>query len=79
MKHKAVLYVGFEDKKSLESAILTLKNENGEVGRAKANLTRKDKTIIINIVSEDATSLRAALNSYLRCIQVIENMRCING
>jgi tRNA threonylcarbamoyladenosine modification (KEOPS) complex Pcc1 subunit len=78
MKHELNLSVEFCDKKMLESAYQTLKNEKN-LGRAECTVSKNENSIIIKITSEDATSLRASVNSYLRNIQVIENLRCIDG
>ena len=78
MGHKAVLSLEFDDLKSLDSALLALNNEK-DLGRTKSLLSKNGSKLMIEINSNDATDLRAALNSYLRYIQVIENMRCIDG
>ncbi|HLD60168.1 MAG TPA: KEOPS complex subunit Pcc1 [Candidatus Bilamarchaeaceae archaeon] len=78
MGHKAVLSLEFDDLKSLDSALLALNNEK-DLGRTKSLLSKNGSKLMIEINSNDATALRAALNSYLRYIQVIENMRCIDG
>ncbi len=78
MEHKAVLSLEFEDLKSLDSALLALNNEK-DLGRTKSLLSKNGSKLMIEINSNDATALRAALNSYLRYIQVMENMRCIDG
>ena len=78
MGHKAVLSLEFNDLKSLDSALLALNNEK-DLGRTKSLLSKNGSKLMIEINSNDATALRAALNSYLRYIQVIENMRCIDG
>jgi len=78
MGHKAVLSLEFNDLKSLDSALLALNNEK-DLGRTKSLLSKNGSKLMIEINSNDATALRAALNSYLRYIQVMENMRCIDG
>jgi len=78
MGHKAVLSLEFDDLKSLDSALLALNNEK-DLGRTKSLLSKNGSKLMIEINSNDATALRAALNSYLRYIQVMENMRCIDG
>ncbi|MFH2105946.1 MAG: KEOPS complex subunit Pcc1 [Candidatus Micrarchaeota archaeon] len=78
MKHELSLSVEFDDKKMLESAYQTLKDEKNP-GRAECIVSKNENSIIIRIKSKDATSLRASANSYLRDIQVMENLRCIDG
>lgn len=69
----------------VKSATITLKKENSytdvvvkalhpetsrDIGRTHVDLSEDAKTIIIEIEAEDTSSLRAALNSYLRWMKV---------
>ncbi len=44
-----------------------------EISRTKVEIGEDDSSYMINIVAKDTSSLRAALNSYLRWMKVTED------
>ena len=64
----------FPDHKTMNAAKAAISHE-GDVGRAKTDVSEKGNTLKIDIESEDVVALRATANAYLRALQVIEEVR----
>ena len=45
-----------------------------ELSRTRVSVSCENDTAVIEIVSSDTTAMRAALNSYLGCIRITENI-----
>lgn len=68
--HRAYIYLPGEDREIYEA----LRVEAGrEIPRTKVNI-EKNEEIIIEIIAEDTHALRAAINSYLRWIELSYNI-----
>jgi len=68
--HRAYIYLPGEDREIYEA----LRVEAGrEIPRTKVNI-KKNEEIIIEIIAEDTHALRAAINSYLRWIELSYNI-----
>ncbi len=48
-----------------------------ELPRTRATVRKEGEITAVEIVAEDSSSMRAALNSYLECIRIIEDVRRI--
>lgn len=58
-----------------DAIISSLKPEAArELPRTRVNVGKDGKNGIVRIVAEDTTAMRAALNSYLGCIRIAENV-----
>jgi tRNA threonylcarbamoyladenosine modification (KEOPS) complex Pcc1 subunit len=64
----------FPDEKTMNAAKAAISHE-GDVGRAKTQISKNNNTLKINIESEDVVALRATANAYLRALQVIDEVR----
>ena len=74
MKSKCLMEVEFPDIKAVGAAAKALSHE-GKVGaRSKSRVTKKKKILAIEIAAGDVVALRATANSYLRALQVFENI-----
>lgn len=62
-----------DGKEDGDSIISTLKDEKN-LGRATSIISKEREFIKVEVIAPDATSLRAALNAYLRYIQIFENV-----
>ncbi len=60
--------IPFEDARSAASVLGAVQPEMGfsPSGRTRVKIWREDSSILIDVLSEDITSMRAAVNSYLR-------------
>ncbi len=68
--HRAYIYLPSEEQEIYEA----LKVEAGrEIPRTRVNIKR-DEEITIEIIADDAHALRAAINSYLRWIELSYNI-----
>ena len=57
------------------SIICALSPEAGrELPRTKADVRMEEGTGVIEITASDASAMRAALNSYLECIRITEDI-----
>ncbi len=58
-----------------ESIISALSPEAGrELPRTTADVRTEDGVGVINLTASDASAMRAALNSYLECIRITEEI-----
>lgn len=67
--------VDFPNPLDAEAAYLALKPEVGVSRRFKALIHREGNRIILEVDAEDLSALRAALNSYLRWVAMIEKLQ----
>lgn len=66
--------VSFPTKKAAEDAKKALKKEINRNKRFSSKITLKNKLLIITVEGEDMVALRATANSFLRYLQVIEQL-----
>lgn len=78
MKTSATLQFIFENVKKAEAALIALSHEEDFKKRSISKVIRKDSMLLLNIESDDVIALRAALNAYLRDIQVFEGVEKID-
>ena len=58
-----------------ESAVPAISPEAGrELPRTEVSIGLEDGDAIIRITASDSSAMRAALNSYLECIKIIEDI-----
>ncbi|MEM3455236.1 MAG: KEOPS complex subunit Pcc1 [Candidatus Micrarchaeia archaeon] len=75
MEIKLTIEMPFSTKKELDDAYKALQPELEFKGRAKINLSKSDKTLIILITADDLASLHAAVGSQLRALKVIKGVQ----
>jgi len=68
--HRAYIYLPGEDREIYEALRV---EADREIPRTKVNI-EKNEEIIIEIIAEDTHALRAAINSYLRWIELSYNI-----
>ncbi len=73
-KAKAVLSIVFGDEAEAKSAHAALKGEEAFKKRSASHTIQDGKELTITVESEDSVSLRAALNAYLRDLQVVDEI-----
>jgi len=82
MEISVIIKIKIPDKKVLESTLSALLPETIQppTERSKSYIERKNQTLIIQIVANDLTSIRASVNSYLKwlvsiskSLEVIQN------
>jgi len=73
MKSKTEINVFFKDSKSSKSAADAVKQE-GIGKRVRSTLSIKKNKLTIKLDADDIVALRAAVNTYLRSLQVIEKL-----
>ena len=58
-----------------ETAVPAISPEAGrELPRTETHISCTDGTAVIDIAASDTSAMRAALNSYLECIRIIEDI-----
>ena len=58
-----------------ETAVPSISPEAGrELPRTETGISYADGTAVIDIAATDTSAMRAALNSYLECIRIIEDI-----
>lgn len=72
---KATISIVFSDEAEVKAAIAALKGEEAFKKRSTSHTIQNGKELIITVDSQDSVSLRAALNAYLRDLQVIEGVK----
>ncbi|HOJ96156.1 MAG TPA: KEOPS complex subunit Pcc1 [Methanospirillum sp.] len=74
MKHEAVFTFDTPDA-GVIAASLVPESDNGEIGRSRGSVHAvSDTSFQIQIQADDLTALRAALNTWLRLVQIAEEM-----
>ena len=74
MKSEAEIRIFFENEEQANAAVAAIKHEEDFKKRSDSKVIRGKKTLTIKIDALDLVALRATLNSYLRDIQIIENV-----
>ncbi|HLC69200.1 MAG TPA: KEOPS complex subunit Pcc1 [Candidatus Bilamarchaeaceae archaeon] len=74
MKARIQLNVPFESATDAQAACQALAGESFKGGRVVSEVKSRENSILINIEAEDIVALRAAVNSYLRHVQVIRSV-----
>lgn len=65
----------FPSPEDAEAAYVALKPEVGTARRFRASLSVDGNKLILDVDADDLSALRAALNSYLRWIALIEKLQ----
>jgi KEOPS complex subunit Pcc1 len=74
MKHEAVFTFDTSDA-GVIAASLAPESDAGEIGRSRGSVHAvSDNSLQIRIQADDLTALRAALNTWLRLVQIAEEM-----
>jgi len=76
MKASTVITLHFPSKKRLEVVLKALKPEtemHPSKRRSKVKVTSRQNSLILNFEAEDTSALRAAINSYMRWIMLIND------
>ena len=77
MKVESIVRVTMNDHQKASAVLEALKHEEEFKKRAISNIKLEKNTIIINIIGEDVVAVRAALNAYLRDLQVFDGINTI--
>jgi tRNA threonylcarbamoyladenosine modification (KEOPS) complex Pcc1 subunit len=77
MKAQAVIRLNFSSEKQLKVVLEALKPEieTSTTPRSKVDLKAEGHSLVLEFEATDTSSLRAAMNSYLRLIGVAMNLR----
>jgi tRNA threonylcarbamoyladenosine modification (KEOPS) complex Pcc1 subunit len=72
MKAQAIVYINYSSKKQLHVVLNALKPEikTSSTKRSKVDIFPKNKNLVLDFKAKDTSALRAAINSYLRLINV---------
>jgi KEOPS complex subunit Pcc1 len=76
MKASTVITLHFPSRKQLEMVLKALKPEtimHPSTRRSKVNVTSRQNSLILSFEAEDTSALRAAINSYLRWVMLIND------
>ena len=76
MKTSAMIILHFPSEKRLETVLKALKPETERhqfMRRSKVNVRSEQNSLILNFEAEDTSALRAAINSYLRWIKLMND------
>lgn len=78
---RCYLTIPFKDGKSVASVLGAIQPEQAGIpsGRAQVQVTSKCKKIVLEIRSRDVTSMRAAVNSYLRWLILAKKVTELAG
>jgi tRNA threonylcarbamoyladenosine modification (KEOPS) complex Pcc1 subunit len=66
--------VEFPDGKSLDAALKAISHEGNVGGRSATRMSKKARTLRLEIEAQDVVALRAAANACLRALQVVEKI-----
>lgn len=77
MKAQSVVRLNFSSKKQLQVILQALKpeTETSSTPRSKVYIKTEDQSLILDFRAKDTSALRAAMNSYLRLINVAMNLK----
>ncbi|HIE13978.1 TPA: hypothetical protein EYP70_01760 [Candidatus Bathyarchaeota archaeon] len=75
VKAYATIYLTFPSEKVTALIYKSIKpeTESAPTLRSKVSITKAERTITLTFQARDTTALRAAVNSYLRWIMLIDN------
>ena len=74
MRSEAEINIFFDSEDETKSTMIALKQEEEFKKRSTSKIIRNGNKLTIRIDASDIVALRATLNSYLRDVQVIENI-----
>ena len=74
MRSEAEITIFFENENQLNAAIAAIKQEEEFKKRSSSKIIKDANKLIVKIDAEDTVALRATLNTYLRDIQIMENV-----
>ena len=74
MKGTIELKVDFPTEKAAKDAKTALEKETNKNKRFSSTITLKEKQLVISVDGKDIVALRATTNSFLRYLQVIEQL-----
>ncbi len=61
-----------------EAAVPSMGPETGrELSRTVSSISLENGEAVIEVIAEDASAMRAALNSHLECIRVVEDIESL--
>jgi KEOPS complex subunit Pcc1 len=77
MKAHAVVRLNFSTEKQLQVVMQALKPETqtSSSSRSKVEMTTENQNLVLTFTASDTSALRAAMNSYLRLINVAMNLK----
>jgi KEOPS complex subunit Pcc1 len=77
MKARAIVHLNFSSKKQLQVVLNALKPEikNSSTKRSKVDIFSETKKLVLDFKAKDTSALRAAINSYLRLINVAMSLQ----
>lgn len=70
----AVLVIGSGD---ADSIVASVGPETGDLPRTRATVRSEGSSAVVEITAADPSAMRAALNSYLECIAITEDIENI--
>jgi tRNA threonylcarbamoyladenosine modification (KEOPS) complex Pcc1 subunit len=68
------LEIALPQENAAEAAAQAVSHEGSVGSRARSKVTRRDKTLLIEIEADDVVALRATANAYLRALQTVESI-----
>ena len=77
MKAQAIVHLNFSSKKQLSVVLNALKPEieTSSTKRSKVEIFPRNQKLVLDFRAKDTSALRAAMNSYLRLINVVMNLQ----
>ena len=77
MNAQAVVRLNFSSDKQLQVVLQALKpeTETSTTSRSKVQMTADGNTLVLDFMAKDTSALRAAMNSYLRLIGVVMDLK----
>ena len=74
MKSSTNFTIAFNDEKEAMAACKALEGESFKGDRAISHVSQEGSKVLINIEANDIVALRATVNSYLRHVQIMQNI-----
>ncbi len=76
MKRHAFIRLSFQSEKYLKTVLNALKPETRKTpgGRSRTEIREEDGKLIVSFEAKDTSALRAAINAYLRWINLTQNI-----
>ena len=77
MNAQAVVRLNFSSDKQLQVVLQALKpeTETSTTSRSKVQMIDDGNTLVLDFMAKDTSALRAAMNSYLRLIGVVMDLK----
>lgn len=76
---KCLIEMEFPDSKKADAAVKALSHEGNANGRSKVKIDKNENAIAIEIIADDVVAMRATANTYLRSLQIFENIEINTG